>query len=313
MKNLRLVFYVFVAALTLHPHVSSGAALFVGVFFALVIGNPIVHLTRPWPRKLLSWSVIGLGAEMDLAVVARVGLSGLSYTFLGIAGTFLFGWLISRLLKVPRTLWILITAGTAICGGSAIAAVAPVLKADNREISVALGTVFILNAVALFIFPAIGHSLNLSQAQFGFWSALAIHDTSSVVGAALQYGNEALELGTTVKLARALWIVPVTLIIAMFVATKEQAASAQKKWPWFILGFLSMAALVTIIPDLKPVGHHIGFMAKRTLVLTLFIIGSNLDRATLKTVGIRPLLLGVALWVIAASATLTAILFGWIK
>jgi uncharacterized integral membrane protein (TIGR00698 family) len=302
--------------LCLAPFVSSGVALLAGAALALTIGNPHAAKTKVVTPRLLALSVMGLGAGMDLSVVAKVGLQGVGYTVAGISLTLLLGTLLGRLLSTGRNTSILLTVGTAICGGSAIAAVAPTIRAKDHEVSVALGVVFLLNAVGLIIFPPIGHALSLSQKQFGLWSALAIHDTSSVVGAAIQYGSEALQTGTTVKLARALWIVPVTLVASRLFNSSESAdgvsTRAKPKRPWFILGFLVAAAIVTWIPALKPAGHWVELVAKRCLVLTLFLIGCNLSRATLQAVGIRPLLQALILWIVVASTTLLAIGSGWI-
>ncbi|CAE79326.1 membrane protein [Bdellovibrio bacteriovorus HD100] len=302
------------ALLCFFPFVSSAAALVLGIVLAVALGNPYVDKTRSYTHHLLSLSVIGLGAGMDLMVVGRVGLQGIGYTVVGISFTLLLGMLIGRMLKIERDTSTLITVGTAICGGSAIAAVAPTIRAKSHEVSVALGTVFMLNACALVIFPWIGHLLNLTQTQFGLWSALAIHDTSSVVGSTLQYGPESLQVGTTVKLARALWIVPVTFLIGLFYfrGQKVEGGAGKAKKPWFILGFLIAAALVTWIPELRPVGHVVETVAKRALVVTLFLIGANLTKETLKSVGIKPFLQGVGLWIVVASCTLGAILIGWI-
>lgn len=303
------------AVLCLFPFVSSAMALALGVVLAVSLGNPFLQRTRQYTHHLLSWSVVGLGAGMNLMVVARVGLQGIGYTVVGISLTLLAGFLLARFLKIERNTGILISVGTAICGGSAIAAVSPVIRAKPAEVSVSLGTVFMLNACALLLFPPVGHALNLSQTQFGLWSALAIHDTSSVVGATLLYGAEALQIGTTVKLARALWIVPLALAIGCAFNHRDSSVGVreQTKKPWFILGFLGMAAVMTWVPALQPAGHVVETVAKRTLVLTLFLIGSNLTRETLKSVGLRPLLQGVLLWVIAASATLAAVYAGWIS
>lgn len=297
----------------LTPYVSSAVALILGIVLAVVFGNPYIAKTRKLTSTLLSLSVMGLGAGMDLGVVGKVGLAGVGYTVVGISTTLFLGFLIGKLLKTERDTSILISVGTAICGGSAIAAVAPTIRAKHHEISIALGTVFLLNALALFIFPPIGHALNLSETQFGLWSALAIHDTSSVVGSTLQYGPHALEVGTTVKLARALWIVPVTFFFGYLFARGQKNVGAEKpKRPWFILGFLIAAALVTWIPELRQPGQIVNEIAKRVLVLTLFLIGTNLTKETIRSVGIKPLLQGVSLWVVVASGTLGAILVGWI-
>ncbi len=252
---------------------------------------------------------------MNLEKVASVGMRGIGYTLVGICAILGLGLLLGRILKSDWQTSILISCGTAICGGSAIAAISPVIQARPQATSVALGTVFLLNAVALALFPFIGHALNLSQEQFGLWSALAIHDTSSVVGAGLQYGAEALRIGTTVKLARALWIVPLAIsMIYVPLPPVDDMADPRKrkgpKKPWFILGFLAMAAVVTYIPELQAAGHVVESVARRVLVLTLFLIGSSLTLATLKSVGFRPLAQGVILWVVAASVSLLAIMTG---
>jgi len=300
------------ALICLTPWIQAWAALLLGIAAAVILGNPYSALTSKYTNKLLQYSVVGLGAGMNLVTVASVGLHGIGYTVIGISCTLFFGFIAARLLKIEREVGVLISVGTAICGGSAIAAVAPTIRAKSQSISVALGTVFMLNAVALVIFPPIGHWYGLTQTQFGLWAALAIHDTSSVVGATLQYGNEALQIGTTVKLARALWIVPVTLACGFLFARGEKGAAGKAKRPWFILGFLIAAAIVTWIPAAQTPGHWVEAVAKRTLVLTLFCIGANLTPATLKSVGIKPFLLGITLWILAATGTLTAVLMGWL-
>ena len=296
---------------TLLPFVPAAAALVAGVLLAVCVGNPLAARTRTLSRELLPAAVVGLGGAMDLPAVLRVGAHGIGYTAFGIAITLTLGVLLTRALKVGRRTGLLITVGTAICGGSAIAAAAPVLAANEEEISVSLGTVFLLNSVALIIFPAIGHALSLDQTSFGLWAALAIHDTSSVVGAAMQYGQGALEIATTVKLARALWIVPVTLLIGVFVR-KQTAGSAPRsgRRPWFILWFLVVAAATSLIPQLHAPGLVAAAIARRVLVLTLFLIGLGLSRQTLRAVGLRPLILGLVLWIAAGVGTLLAILGG---
>lgn len=299
----------------LHPWVPSSLALFLGVAFALAFGNPYAAQVKGNTHRLLAIAIIGLGAGMNIAVIGAVGLQGIGYTVLGIGFTFLVGAVLGKILTVPKNISLLLTMGTSICGGSAIAATAPVIRAKHQEVSVALGTVFMLNAIALLIFPWIGHEFSLTERQFGLWAGLSIHDTSSVVGASLSYGPHALEVGTTVKLARALWIVPLVLLIG-FVRSKTEArepGEAKAKRPWFILGFLIAAAIVTWIPALQPAGHVVETLAKRLMVLTLFLIGSNLTLDTLKSVGLRPLVQGVALWAITASGTLAAIYYGLIR
>ncbi|WP_374077097.1 YeiH family protein [Bdellovibrio bacteriovorus] len=301
------------ALLCFAPFISSGVALFMGVALAMWLGNPYLEKTRKITHSLLGISVMGMGAGMNLEVIGKVGLQGVGYTIAGISLALFMGVLLGKLYNTEKDTSVLITVGTAICGGSAIAAVAPVIKAKHHEVSVALGTVFLLNAVALFIFPPLGHFLGLSQHQFGLWSALAIHDTSSVVGASMQFGAEALQVGTTVKLARALWIVPVAFAIGYVYSKQNEAGPKQKaKKPWFILGFLIAAAIVTWVPSLQPAGEMINSVAKRMLVVTLFLIGSSLTRDTVRAVGVKPFLQGVTLWIVVASGTLGAIVLGWI-
>ena len=304
-------FFLIIGLYCLSSWSSSGIALLMGVILAVVIGNPWANQTKILTHKLLSLAVMGLGAGMNLTVVAKVGLQGVGYTVLSIMLAFIFGTLLGKALNTTRDTSLLLTVGTAICGGSAIAAVAPVIRAKDHEVSASLGVVFVLNAVALFLFPWVGHHLQLSESQFGLWSALAIHDTSSVVGATLQYGSHALEVGTSVKLARALWIVPVTFSIGYFVVRRDLTADPSKriqaKKPWFIFGFILIAALVTWIPALKVAGHYIEIGSKRLLVLTLFLIGTNLSRETLKMVGFRPFAQGFLLWAIMAMSSLFVI------
>ena len=310
MKSLSPILLVLLSVFCLTSFVSSAIALALGVFFALLIGNPDLSLTRTLSQKLLAISVIGLGAGMNLDVVTQVGLNGIGYTFFGISFTLVLGFIIGKFLKVPRDTSLLISSGTAICGGSAIAAVSSAIKPKQEEISVALATVFILNAIALFIFPSIGRGLGLTQTQFGLWSALAIHDTSSVVGATLQYGQTALSVGTTVKLARALWIFPLTMGISLI---RNRNRKAKVKQPWFILGFFVVSALTTWVPAFHGPGLQIEALAKRLLVLTLFLIGTGLTRATLRSVGLKPFLMGAILWAVVATVTLAAVIEGWVR
>jgi uncharacterized integral membrane protein (TIGR00698 family) len=310
--GLRLIFPV-IALLLLAPFASPGLALLIGIVLALTVGNPYRLTTARIVTPLLQISVVGLGAGMNLVEVGRAGLHGFFYTVIGISVTMALGLSLGRLLRTERDTSLLVKVGTAICGGSAIAAVAPAIRAKHHDVSVALATIFSLNAVALFIFPPLGRYFGLGQQQFGVWSALAIHDTSSVVGAAMQYGARALEIATTIKLTRALWIVPVTLAIGMWWNRGGDGTGAGKaKRPWFILGFLLAAALVTWIPALKPAGHAVFVGAQRSLVLTLFLIGCGLSREALRTVGRRPLIQGFFLWLAMGSGTLAAILLGWI-
>jgi uncharacterized integral membrane protein (TIGR00698 family) len=301
------------ALVCLWPAVSPGMGLVLGLALALLAGNPYLATTRTWTHRLLAIAIIGLGAGMDLRVVARVGAHGFVYTAVGISFALGLGLLLARRLGVTRNIGLLISVGTAICGGSAIAALVPVLGPDDNEVSVALATVFLLNAVALVLFPPLGHALHLSDVAFGLWSALAIHDTSSVVGAAVAYGGKAVEIATTVKLTRALWIVPVTLFIARLTRRTRPPGAPRPKRPWFIAGFVAAAALVTFVPAISPVGHLLSLAAKQLLVVTLFLIGAGLTRAALKTVGARPFAHGLSLWLLVGSATLGAVLAGWIR
>ncbi len=300
------------AAAALAPGMPAAAALGAGIAIALTVGNPFRARTRALSRKLLPLAVVGLGGGMDLAAVARVGLHGIGYTIASIALCLALGALLARALGVERVTATLVTVGTAICGGSAIAAAAPAIGAGERETSVSLGTVFLLNAVALLVFPAIGHVAGLDEPGFGLWAALAIHDTSSVVGAALQYGPAALAIATTVKLARALWIAPLALALGFLERRRAAGIGAPLSAapPWFILGFVLAAAIATYVPGARPAGTAAAWLAGRLLVLTLFLIGLGLDRSSLREVGARPLLLGLSLWVIVAAGTLAAVMMG---
>jgi len=287
--------------------VSPPVALVAGIFFGFSFLHPFHLEARQLSKFLLQASVVGLGFGMDLRQVIRVGRSGFAYTALSISFAMLLGWALGKLLAVKPRASFLITVGTAICGGSAIAAIAPITNADEEEIAVSLGTVFLLNSVALLAFPAIGIALHLTQAQFGLWAALAIHDTSSVVGATAKFGALALTVGTTVKLARALWIVPLSIGTAM-----TRRSKARIQWPWFILFFCLAAVANTYLEkfrNLYPGLKHLGVVG---LTVTLFLIGTGLSRKTLQDVGIRPLLQGVVLWIVVAVGSLLLIRAGTI-
>jgi uncharacterized integral membrane protein (TIGR00698 family) len=287
---------------------SPPVALVLGLVFGLTFAHPYPSDSGELAKFLLKASVVALGFGMDLHEVLRAGRSGFLYTAIGITSAMCLGLLLGRLFKVEKTASFLITAGTAICGGSAIAAVAPIVEAGDEEIAISMGTVFILNSIALLIFPRIGWTLHLSQEQFGLWSALAIHDTSSVVGATARYGPLALVIGTTVKLARALWIVPLSVGTAMVKKTKGQI-----QWPWFILFFCLAAVLNTYFPSLAQVTASLSTLGRLGLTATLFLIGTGISRATLKEVGVRPLLQGVVLWLIVGTVSLALILQGFIS
>ncbi len=288
------------------PWVSPPIALALGLMMALTVGNPYPKETSRMTKILLQASVVLLGFGMNLAEVVKAGKSGILFTIATIFGTLALGFLVGRLLKVKDKTSNLISSGTAICGGSAIAAVAPVIDADSEEISVSLGTIFILNSIALFTFPLIGHALNLSQNQFGVWAAIAIHDTSSVVGAAAKYGNEALQVATTVKLTRALWIAPVALLFSFFYRNKKAKIAV----PYFILFFLLATIIRTYTPATFPPSIFDSFvmLAKTGLTVTLFLIGASLSREVLKKVGVRPLIQGVLLWIVITVVSLWAVL-----
>lgn len=289
---------------------SPAIGLVLGLTFALSFGNPCPSHTRSLSQRTLAISVVGLGAGMNLIVVGRLGLHGLGVTVSSIVLALLLGSILGRRFGVPRDTALLISVGTAICGGSAIAAVAPTIRARDQDISVALATIFLLNSVALFVFPSIGHSLNLSQDSFGLWSALAIHDTSSVVGAAAQYGPRALEVATATKLTRALWIVPVTFAIAAYRARTTngaKSASARPKIPWFIGAFVLVAALVTYAPSLRGVGHMVSLFAHRLLTVTLFLVGLGLSGQVARSLGAKPLLQAVTLWLLLGTVTLAGV------
>jgi uncharacterized integral membrane protein (TIGR00698 family) len=288
--------------------VSPPVALAIGILFGLALEHPYERISRWLSKFLLQASVVGLGFGMNLHQVVHAGRSGFVYTMLGIAFAMLVGMGLGALLKVQRVPAFLISTGTAICGGSAIAAVGPITQASDEEMAVALGTVFVLNSVALLIFPPIGTALKLTQSQFGLWAALAIHDTSSVVGAAAKYGAQALAIATTVKLARALWIVPVSLLTAMV-----RGAKAKIQWPWFIGLFCLAAVCNTYLPAGASAYELAVKLAKIGLTVTLFLIGTGLSVATIKRVGPRPLLQGIILWLIVSVGSLWLIRIGWIS
>jgi uncharacterized integral membrane protein (TIGR00698 family) len=290
------------------PWTTPPLALAAGLLFGLIITeHPFARQSRAGSKWLLQASVVALGFGMNLPAILKAGRSGFIYTACGIAFALAVGMLLGKLLKVRSTPAFLIATGTAICGGSAIAAVGPITGASDDEMSVSLGTVFILNSVALLTFPYIGTALHLSQNQFGLWAALAIHDTSSVVGAAAKYGAVALAIATTVKLARALWIIPVSVGTA---AVKHSRAKV--KIPWFIFLFILAAVANSYIAFAHPAFELLSKLGKIGLTVTLFLIGASISRKQLKAVGVRPLVMGVVLWLIVASVTLALIRVNWI-
>ncbi len=287
--------------------ISPPFALLAGLVYGLTLTHPFHVESKSLAKFLLQASVVGLGFGMNLHEVVHAGRSGFLYTAVSITTVMSLGLGLGYLIHVSNKSSFLIAAGTAICGGSAIAAVGPIAEASEEEMAVSLGAVFILNSVALFLFPVVGFALHMTQSQFGLWSALAIHDTSSVVGATAKYGPIALAVGTTVKLARALWIVPLSIVTALTLKSK-----ARIQWPWFILFFCVAAVLNTVLPVFNPAFTALSRLGRIGLTVTLFLIGTGLNKETLRKVGVRPLLQGITLWIIVGTATLTLILSNWI-
>ena len=297
----------YIPALAPFSHwVTPPVALFLGLIFALVCGQAHPKFNKKTSKYLLQYSVVGLGFGMNLQASLASGKEGMEFTILSVIGTMLIGMFIGRkILKIDRDTSYLISSGTAICGGSAIAAVGPVLKAKDSEMSVALATIFVLNAIALFIFPVLGHWLGLDQQQFGTWAAIAIHDTSSVVGAGAAYGEEALKVATTIKLTRALWIIPLALATSFIFKGRGKKISV----PWFIFYFIGAIILNTYVLDGIPqLGQAISDLARKGLIITMFFIGASLSMDVLKQVGMKPLIQGVILWVVISLSTLAYIL-----
>jgi uncharacterized integral membrane protein (TIGR00698 family) len=302
--NTKKIVFIICVAFCLTPFASPAIALLLGLVIAQIIGHPYLHLNHKATHLLLQVSVVGLGFGMNVHSALQAGKEGILFTMASITGTLVFGYFMGKWLNIEKKTSFLISSGTAICGGSAIAAMSPIIKAEEKQISVALGCVFVLNSIALFIFPAIGHCLNLSQTQFGLWCAIAIHDTSSVVGAASKYGAHALEVATTVKLARALWIIPVTFM-ATFLFKNQ---SKKVRIPYFIGLFILAMIANTCIPAVSIVSPYLIIIAKAGLTLTLFLIGAGLSRKVLASVGFKPLLQGVVLWIAISATALYAVM-----
>lgn len=292
------------AAAILLPWVSAPIALLAGILLTNFFRSTTVKSKSSLVKRLLQVSIIGLGFGMNINNALEVGKEGLLLTIFTLVFVFLLGWVLSKVFGLDKKIAYLISSGTAICGGSAIAAVAPLIKANEKEISIAIGTVFVLNAVALFVFPVIGHLLELTQHDFGIWSAIAIHDTSSVVGAASQYGEEALEIATTVKLSRALWIIPLSIMTAIIFRQTEKGI----KFPYFILLFISAMLISSWLPQFAELFSWISYIAKRLLVLTLFLVGTQLTLDTIKTAGVKSMLFGSILWIAVSIVSLVVIL-----
>lgn len=307
--SIRTLLFLLLGVLCLTPLITPPIALALGLLFGLSFGSPFPERQGGWTKLLLQASVVGLGFGMNVAGVLEVGGRGLGLAIGSVVGTVALGLLLGRLFRVDRVTGGLVTVGTAICGGSAIAATGPVLDADARQMSVALGVVFLLNAVALFLFPLIGDALDMTQHEFGLWAAVAIHDTSSVVGAASAYGEEALRVGTTVKLARALLIIPLVLAAAHFARRSGRGEQKEVKVsiPWFILLFVVALLLRTLIGDPAEIFSTIASVARQGLVLTLFLIGAGISREQLREVGVRPVLLGIVLWVVVAGVMVVVV------
>lgn len=293
-----------VSLLCLFDLITAPVALLLGVAAAQIWTNPLPQVSSKLSKYILQYSIVGLGLGINLVHAAKAGVSGLAITAVSITLTLIVGIVLGRRLKIGRNISILIASGTAICGGSAIAAAAPVIDAKNDETSVSLATIFLLNAVALLIFPVIGNFCGLSQVQFGFWSAIAIHDTSSVVGAASVYGSEALNIATTIKLERSLWIVPVSLLFSYLYGNGKRGA----KIPVFIILFVVAMVVGTYLPIPKELLLGVTSIARRTLNVALFLIGMGLSLKSVRSVGVRPIVLGVVIWLVVASVSLYAIM-----
>ncbi len=286
------------------PFISPAVALFLGLAFALTAGHPYPVFSKKTSKYLLQFSVVGLGFGMDLYESVQTGKDGMIFTVVSVISVLALGIYLGKRMQMDRKTAYLISSGTAICGGSAIAAVGPVVKADDNEMSMALGTIFILNAIALFIFPPIGHLLQMTQEQFGMWAAIAIHDTSSVVGAGAAYGEKALEIATMVKLTRALWIIPLTFV-TMFIFKQK---GAKVSIPWFIFFFVLAMVANTFLPIPESVSFGMVWLAKKGLTVTLFLIGSGLSSRVIRQVGVRPMIQGVILWIFIALMSLVVIM-----
>ncbi|KIA99494.1 membrane protein [Flavobacterium sp. KMS] len=298
------IIFVFLILLCLTSIISPPIALLLGLLVANLSGNPFLDYSHKAITILLQFSVVGLGFGMNATSALSAGKEGLVLTIASIFSTIILGTFLGKWFGIDKKTSHLISCGTAICGGSAIAAIAPVIKSDEKQTSVALGVIFILNSIALFLFPYIGHELNLSQREFGLWCAIAIHDTSSVVGASNRFGAEALQIATTVKLARALWIIPIALITTVLFKNKQ----TRIKIPYFIGLFILAMLLNTYVPQTAIIAPSMVVLAKIGLTVTLFLIGAGLNLSVLKTVGVKPLLQGVLLWVFIASVALIAII-----
>ena len=300
---------LFVLLIVASIFVSPAIALFAGIVLALTIGNPFPVFSKKVSKYLLQVAVVGLGFGMNLHESLAAGKEGIMFTIVSVTGVMVIGYLIGRAMGILPKLSYLISAGTAICGGSAIAAVAPVVKADDDETSMSLAVIFTLNAIALFIFPPIGQLLGLDQQQFGTWAAIAIHDTSSVVGAASIYGEEALKVATTIKLTRALWIIPLSLVSMLFFRKKNDDGKTRISIPWFIFLFILAMVFNTFVSIPEGVSKAISIFSHKSLSVTLFLIGSGMSLDSIRKTGVKPVLLGVILWFLISVVTLAVLVF----
>lgn len=306
-EKVKKIIFIILLALSATPFVTAPVSLLAGIVFGLTAGNPWRRQSSTWSKWLLQVSVVGLGFGLGIGQIWTTGRQAVFYTVIGIAATILTGKLIGMLFKINPNISTLISFGTAICGGSAIAAMAPVIKSNDDETAVSLATVFSLNSIALFLFPYLGHIFHLSQKQFGLWAALSIHDTSSVIGAAAVYGGTSLAIATTVKLARAVWIAPIALGAGWL-----KKSGGRVKLPVFILGFIAAAVLRSLLPQVAPVWNGIAAVARQSLVVTLFLIGSGLTGGVLKNIGVRPLFQALTLWLLVSLVSLFAVINAWI-
>jgi uncharacterized integral membrane protein (TIGR00698 family) len=283
----------FIAFFKIPPHWS----MLLGVLIALIFppSNLFKNHSKSWSTRLLQLSVILLGAGLNFQSIIYEGYEGIFTTFLSISSILLLGTILAKIFQTPTPLSILITFGTSICGGSAISAMAPIINAPPLAIATSLGIVFILNGLSVFIFPPIGQFLDLNQQQFGTWAALAIHDTSSVIASTQIFGEEALKIGTTLKLTRALWILPATFIFSLLKKTDNKVGI-----PWFIFLFLLMSLIFSFFRELQYLTSYFLIISKIGLSLTLFLIGLNLNKSQIKDISMKPVMLGVTLWVLTA-------------
>ncbi len=306
MKSLNIPLFFLALSLCLFPWMSPGIALILGVLISYCGLNPYLGSSQRVSKQMMAWSIVGLGTTVKIASVYAVSVSSFALTVFTLAVTIGGGWLIGGMLGVSKDLRALIASGTAICGATAIAAVGETLKAKKEEMSLALGVILILNGIGLFLFPYLGHLLNLTPQEFGVWAGLAIHDTSSVVGAAIEYGVDSVETATTVKLARAVWIAPLTILFAYALGPKD--GSVKFKLPWFIGGFIVAAAVFSFIPSLAVFAPEVGFLARKGFVVAIFLMGANINISSLKELGFTPLIYGVVLWVISSVVSLLGVI-----